>query len=156
LEDVGTTTDQCTPYVSGDGKNIPSCNNSCSNNSKIVQYKAVKRTAKALSCPLQIQREILENGPVQTGFQVYEDFMHYKNGIYHYTDGIILGGHAVKIVGWGRESDVNYWIVANSWGDNWGENGYFRIKFGECYFEDNAYAGEADISQFVNGKLFLK
>jgi len=153
LEENGTTTDQCVPYISGDGKTVPKCSSNCapvSNSSKteerFVIYKAKKGSSKALTCPLQIQREIMENGPVQTGFEVYEDFLHYKTGIYHYADGDLMGGHAVKIVGWGKEKDVNYWIVANSWGPGWGENGYFRIKFGECYFDDNAYVGEPDVA----------
>jgi cathepsin B len=100
----------------------------------------------------------MENGPVQTGFEVYEDFLHYKSGIYKYTDGIILGGHAVKIVGWGKEGAVNYWIVANSWGPKWGEKGYFRIAFGECTFEENAYVGLPDLKSIKTTTVrdFLK
>ena len=52
-----------------------------------------------------------------------------------------MGGHAVVIVGWGVENGINYWIAQNSWGPNWGENGYFRIQFGQCGFDSNAYAG---------------
>lgn len=40
------------------------------------------------------------------------------------------GMHSVKIIGWGSENGVNYWIAANSWGNAWGENGYFKIKVG--------------------------
>jgi len=38
---------------------------------------------------------------MQTGFNVYEDFMHYQSGIYHHVTGDMKGGHAVKILGWG-------------------------------------------------------
>ena len=153
LESSGTTNDSCNPYVSGDGKIIPECTNACTNKNgseKFKLYKAKKNSSKPLTCALQIQREIIENGPVQTGFEVYEDFLHYKSGIYTYTDGIILGGHAVKIVGWGKENEVNYWIVANSWGSEWGEKGYFRIAFGECSIDKNAYTGKAEIGSFSN------
>merc|ERR1712159_112558 len=58
--------------------------------------------------------------------------MNYKKGVYSHKTGIPLGGHAVKIVGWGEDYvDANqtfYWIVQNSWGPTWGEEGYFRIK----------------------------
>jgi len=48
-----------------------------------------------------------------------------------------MGGHAVRVVGWGEEKDIKYWLVANSWGSEWGENGHFRIFRGrnECGFE---------------------
>jgi C1A family cysteine protease len=45
----------------------------------------------------------------------------------------------VKIIGWGVENGINFWIVQNSWGPTWGESGFFRIKMGECEF-DSHYA----------------
>lgn len=39
----------------------------------------------------------------------------------------IEGGHALRVVGWGVENGTAYWIVANSWGSKWGENGFFRL-----------------------------
>jgi cathepsin B len=72
---------------------------------------------------------------------VYEDFMAYDSGIYKYTEGSLLGGHAVKVIGWGVENGIPHWIAANSWGDNWGEQGFFRIQQGECSFEKQFIAG---------------
>merc|ERR1712139_664306 len=66
-------------------------------------------------------------GAVEVGFSVYEDFQSYWSGIYKHTTGPYLGGHAVKVVGWGKHFETFYWIVANSWGPSWGESGYFRI-----------------------------
>jgi cathepsin B len=79
---------------------------------------------------------------METGFTVYEDFMNYKNGVYSHTTGKQLGGHAVKIVGWGE----NYWICANSWGPSWGEEGFFKIKFGDCGIDQAVYACIPDLS----------
>jgi cathepsin B len=55
-----------------------------------------------------------------------------------------LGGHAIKIVGWGvSESGMDYWTVANSWSDEWGMNGFFEIERGvnECGIESGVVAG---------------
>lgn len=68
------------------------------------------------------------------------------NGLFCRT-GSYLGGHAVKIIGWGTDekSGLDYWLVANSWNDSWGENGFFRILRGvnECGIEAQVVAGEA-------------
>jgi len=53
-----------------------------------------------------------------------------------------VGGHAVKVVGWGVEGGVKYWKIANSWNPYWGEKGYFRIKFGEGGIDAQAVASD--------------
>jgi len=68
-----------------------------------------------------IKLEIMANGPVETGFTVYSDFSSYRSGIYERKSDEVMGGHAVKIVGWGVEDGIKYWIVANSWSADWGE-----------------------------------
>jgi len=82
---------------------------------------------------------------MQTGFNVYEDFMHYQSGIYHHVTGDMKGGHAVKILGWGQENDVDYWICANSWGPDWGEKGFFRIMMGECNIDESVWACDPEL-----------
>jgi len=77
-----------------------------------------------------IQQAIMEGGPVETAFTVYDDFENYVSGIYHHVKGDEGGGHAVRIVGWGVDGSAKYWKVANSWNPHWGEKGYFRIKRG--------------------------
>lgn len=44
-------------------------------------------------------------------------------GVYKHTSGSVLGGHAVKILGYGVESGEKYWLVANSWNPDWGDAG---------------------------------
>ena len=84
---------------------------------------------------------------METGFQVYKDFFSYKSGIYKKTSPFwdYAGGHAVKIIGWGNEAGTNYWIAANSWGPKWGENGFFKIAFGQCGFDSDVYACEPQV-----------
>jgi len=90
-----------------------------------------------------IRAEIFANGPVEAAFDVYEDFLTYRSGVYHHVSGGLAGGHAVKIIGWGVENGTNYWEVTNSWNSDWGNNGYFRILRGsdECGIEDDIVAG---------------
>jgi len=71
--------------------------------------------------------------PVVTGFEVYEDFKDYTGGVYKHQTGEFLGYHGVSIVGY--NDDPGYWICKNSWGTEWGENGWFKIAYGECQIE---------------------
>jgi len=91
-----------------------------------------------------IQKMIMAGGPVETAFTVYTDFENYAGGVYHHVTGDVAGGHAVKIVGWGVDSGTKYWKVANSWNPHWGEEGYFRIKFGDCGIDDQVVGSSAD------------
>merc|ERR1712061_498907 len=38
--------------------------------------------------------------------------------------------HAVKIIGWGVMEGKSYWLIENSWGEDWGENGYAKVIAG--------------------------
>ncbi|KAK7487324.1 hypothetical protein BaRGS_00021413 [Batillaria attramentaria] len=92
----------------------------------------------------KIMEELYTNGPVEAAFTVYNDFLQYKSGVYRHTSGSALGGHAVKILGYGVENGDKYWLVANSWNPDWGDNGFFKILRGEdeCGIEGQIVAGE--------------
>ncbi|XP_031571473.1 cathepsin B-like [Actinia tenebrosa] len=92
-----------------------------------------------------MQTEIMTYGPVEADFTVYQDFFAYKSGVYTHTTGTQAGGHAIKVIGWGTENGVPYWLCANSWGTTWGLQGYFKIRRGadECGIEDGVTAGQA-------------
>lgn len=74
-------------------------------------------------------------------------FEHYTSGVYVHTAGKNLGGHAVKLIGWGTDAGTPYWLIANSWNSDWGENGFFRIIRGvnECGIESGGVAGEPKV-----------
>ncbi|VDQ13862.1 unnamed protein product [Trichobilharzia regenti] len=78
-----------------------------------------------------IQTEIMLNGPVEAGISVYTDFLYYKSGVYKHMKGELLGYKAVRIIGWGVEHNTAYWLCSNSWNEDWGEAGYFRILRGK-------------------------
>jgi len=90
-----------------------------------------------------MQTEIMTNGPVEACFEVYSDFVNYKSGVYQYQNGTDLGGHCIKIIGWGVENKTPYWLCNNSWTTTWGDNGQFKILRGqnECGIESDVVAG---------------
>jgi cathepsin C len=82
----------------------------------------------------EIMRE-LQNGPVVVSLEPKSDLMYYQGGIYESTPDEVHQewervDHAVLLVGYGEEAGHKYWILQNSWGPDWGENGYFRMARG--------------------------
>jgi len=64
----------------------------------------------------------------------YTDFLAYKDGIYHKTPDAtkFAGQHLLKILGWGKSMNGDTeWIVENTWGSDWGENGYAKMASGK-------------------------
>ncbi|CAF2940095.1 unnamed protein product [Rotaria sp. Silwood2] len=133
------------PPCQGEGK-TPSCSKKCID-SYSIPYNQDKHFGASVysirSDEKQIQTEIYNNGPVEGAFTVYADFLLYSSGVYQHTSGSSLGGHAIKILGWGVENSVPYWLVANSWNQDWGDNGFFKILRGkdECGIEGGIVAG---------------
>jgi len=124
----------------------PECKHTCRQgyNVSYSDDKHMGATAYTVSSnPYEIAREIMDHGPVEAAFTVYSDFPNYKSGVYQHVSGSMLGGHAIKILGWGVEDGTKYWLVANSWNPRWGDMGYFKILRGSnhCGIEGGVVAG---------------
>jgi cathepsin B len=131
LQNTGIVSEKCFPYAAGSG-NAPSCPQQCSDGESWSQSKVKAASAYAINGVTNMQQEIMTKGPIQVAFMVYKSFMSYRSGVYqkHWYELKPEGGHAVKIVGWGTENGVDYWLVANSWNTSWGEQGFFKIQRG--------------------------
>ncbi|XP_062979786.1 cathepsin B isoform X1 [Elgaria multicarinata webbii] len=141
------------PPCSGEGGETPKCVTKCeAGYSPSYQddkhYGATSYHVK--STEKEIMAEIYKNGPVEGAFTVYSDFLMYKSGVYQHVSGEALGGHAIRILGWGVESGTPYWLVANSWNTDWGDNGFFKILRGEdhCGIESEVVAGIPKLSEY--------
>lgn len=145
LANTGAVTDSCFPYSAGSGF-APQCQTKCDDGSSFKKYKCKSGTVVNPRTPTDIKKELYTNGPLEGAFTVYEDFFSYKSGVYHHVSGGVAGGHAIKVLGYGNEGGVDYWLCANSWGAGWGMNGFFKIKQGDCSIDAQMYGCTPDVS----------
>jgi len=93
-------------------------------------------------------KEIMNNGPIVVALNASPDLYYYSEGVFitNPTDnlkqsndddqvaGWMFTNHAVVCIGWGETIHdgkiMKYWILKNSWGEEWGENGYFKMLRG--------------------------
>ncbi len=80
----------------------------------------------------RIKAEIYARGPVGCGIDATDALVAYKGGIYSEKKSWPRINHEVSLVGWGKDAatGVSYWVLRNSWGTYWGEQGFMRIKMG--------------------------
>lgn len=90
-----------------------------------------------------MMKEIYERGPIACGIADSTQLQAYEKGILKGAPTSALN-LAVSIVGWGKESGENYWVVRNNWGTFWGEEGFFRIERGK-----NSFGIESDCGYIV-------
>lgn len=138
LANTGIVTDSCKPYTSGNGS-VETCSTECSSGEAYKKYKCKSGSVVNPRTVANIKAELSTNGPLEGAFTVYADFLNYKSGVYQHTYGLPKGGHAIKVLGYGSENGVDYWLCANSWGTSWGENGFFRIKQGDSGINQQMY-----------------
>ncbi|WZZ71450.1 hypothetical protein YC2023_082820 [Brassica napus] len=149
----GVVTEECDPYFDNTGCSHPGCEPAYPTPKcvrKCVSGNQLWRESKHYGVsaykvrhdPQDIMAEVYKNGPVEVAFTVYEDFAHYKSGVYKHITGANIGGHAVKLIGWGTSDDgEDYW------------DGYFKIKRGtnECGIEHGVVAGLPSDRNVFNG-----
>jgi len=116
----GIPDESCFPYG---GEQTTTCPDRAGRLIKIDSWKTLLSASKA-------KEHIVTRGPVMAGMSIYEDFYYYSGGIYKEAYGGYMADHAICIVGYNDAQ--GYWIGKNSWGTLWGEDGWFKIGYGEC------------------------
>ncbi|KAI1718754.1 papain family cysteine protease domain-containing protein [Ditylenchus destructor] len=170
----------CRPETFYSPKGVFNCSNTCKGKGPYVRhfgkyiYKigslsqnpGIEKSAKTLSDRFQeigirskkapksveelVKREMMAHGPTMLCFNVFEDFMHYYDGVYDYLHGFPrdhIYDHCVKLIGWGLYKHngtgqiEKYFTAVNSWG-KWGVNGAFKIDLRMLqHFRSDLYAG---------------
>jgi cathepsin C len=136
--------EDCHPYKAVDG----SCKNSCDTDKLDVKFKVDKYGylggGYGKCTETLMMQELRKSGPFVVSIEPDLDFMFYKSGVYQSIDesSWIKQGltkpewqkvdHSVLLVGWGEDEETKqkFWLIQNSWGSDWGENGFFRIRRG--------------------------
>ena len=137
----GTVDSACKPYLAYDysrdanGNKPPlTCAGQCTDTSLRYSPSSYNiRGFKEVKTVNEMMNE-LQYGPISAAFRVSDEFYDYACGIFCDNGYRLEGGHAVEIVDYGTENGVEYWVVKNSWGGGWGEQGYFRIRRGRDDF----------------------
>jgi len=119
------------------------CDKKCSESGYSKSYESDKVHEGKVSSlnSVAAMQAALQKGPISVAFTVYADFPTYKSGVYKHTTGSALGGHAVEMIGYGTDpTGGDYWLVKNSWNEEWGDGGCFKIVRGtnECGIEGQA------------------
>ncbi|CAE7203510.1 CP3 [Symbiodinium sp. CCMP2592] len=144
IERRGLFPETCVPFA---GAKTAACKSDCNPEQKL---KALDHCL--MGGDKRIKREIYNRGPVVLPVYLKDDFLVYKSGVYTPTDNANqqYGANgeplvtAVTVMGWGRSEGTPYWLVKNSWGTGWGEDGYARIAINSgAAREESAVVGYA-------------
>ncbi len=147
FRDKGVVDEACYPYTPGD----QNCTGLCSDHeNRITKIPAWHR----ITSPRQMKEWLSTRGPLVACYTVYSDFSAYRSGIYRKSaNAVRRGGHCVCCVGY--NDSQGYWICKNSWGNSWGNNGYFFIAYGQCGIDNgmDAVDGVLDVPWQRNKRI---
>eukprot|EP01133_Synstelium_polycarpum_P007432 gene7432-8695_t len=136
LVEKGVPADSCLPYLS---QQSGMCPTQCQTGGQISLYTATSCTSFASLKDAQV--DIMKYGSILATFDIYSDLKDYKEGVYvKSASAIYQEGHAARVIGWGVDNGVEYWLCANSWGQGWGNlGGFFKIRrnSNEANFENS-------------------
>ena len=119
--DNGMCLDSDVPYTATSG----SCSDSELNCQKMATFSYCVDVPSKNEVMLM---EAVQESPVSVAIEAdTRVFQFYSSGIIDSDECGTNLDHGVLVVGYGSENNQDYWIVKNSWGDSWGENGYVRI-----------------------------
>lgn len=137
LQDVGVASrETCYPLVKRQErcklakvKQVQGCtvSSSVSSSSPRLRYKVLNNERDILY-------HVATTGPVITVMRATDKFLYYGSGIFDdpkCTRRANDVDHAISIVGYGRENGLDYWLIKNSWGDDWGIEGYGKYRRGK-------------------------
>ena len=126
LKTHGIPDESCFPYNSAfDSSGKPSCK-SCPDR----DARAVKIIESTTLASVTERKNWLTNvGPCCAVMRVFDDFFAYGSGVYHHVSGNLAGLHCVEVIGYSEAEQC--WICKNSWGTGWGDQGFFKIAYGQ-------------------------
>lgn len=79
---------------------------------------------------LAMMMEIFHRGPISCGICATDQLLEYTGGVFTDITNATQINHDISVVGYGEENGKKFWMVRNSWGTYWGENGFFRLERG--------------------------
>jgi C1A family cysteine protease len=129
IRDTGLPEEPCYPYTATNGNCRKACNDWQSNTDWIDSWSFVATTSPTVDV---IKNALYAYGPLVTTMDVYTDFFYYGSGVYQFSWGNLEGGHAILIIGYDDSSQC--FIAKNSWGDKWGDWGFFRIAYSQISY----------------------
>lgn len=143
LYDNGVIPESCLPYQDEDFNMIMDVADYACKNWNRLGTKVDAKTFYSGNNS-QLIKENLKNGPVY-GEVTNTNFIFDKSTrtLTCDSNNQSINGHAITIVGYNDKE--GYWIIKNSWGLNWGENGYAKIKYGNCGLDSDTFWAPSNI-----------